>query len=84
MMFDMIENFELPPSQKTGEGRRSAGNTSAVDSSGSNSGQHDYSREFDAIDRISNSFMTEESSVDATSEKELVGICQVVSLFANW
>ncbi|XP_021623606.1 RNA polymerase II-associated protein 3 isoform X3 [Manihot esculenta] len=62
-----------PPAsdKKTGEGRRSAGNTSAVDSSGSNSGQHDYSREFDAIDRISNSFMTEESSVDATSEKEL-------------
>lgn len=34
--------------------------------------QHEYSRNHDAISRISSSFMTEESLPDAASEKELV------------
>ncbi|XP_021687734.2 uncharacterized protein LOC110669982 isoform X2 [Hevea brasiliensis] len=68
---DRDKKMKPPASDKTGEGRRSAGNTYAVDSSRGSSGQHDYSRNFDAIDRISSSFMTEESSVDAASEKEL-------------
>ena len=34
--------------------------------------QHEYSRNHDAISRISSSFMTEDSLPDAASEKELV------------
>ncbi|EEF49966.1 heat shock protein 70 (HSP70)-interacting protein, putative [Ricinus communis] len=46
--------------KKTSEDSRSVGQTSMF-----------ASRNFDAIDRISSSLMTEESAVDATSEKEL-------------
>lgn len=34
-----------------------------------------YSRNYDPVSRISSSLMNEESTPDATSEKELVGIC---------
>ncbi|XP_044483074.1 RNA polymerase II-associated protein 3 isoform X2 [Mangifera indica] len=47
---------------KVGEKLRPSGNTSIVDS---------YSNNYDAVSRISSSFMTEESLPDATSEKEL-------------
>ncbi|KAB5573911.1 hypothetical protein DKX38_001105 [Salix brachista] len=55
-----------------GEDGRSKGKTSAADSSRSGSGQYDYSRNFGAINHLSSSFTTDEVSVDATSEKELV------------
>ncbi|CAK7340538.1 unnamed protein product [Dovyalis caffra] len=56
---------------KIGEDGRSTGKNSAVDSSRSSSGQYNYSRNFDAINRLSSSFTTDESTVDATTEKEL-------------
>ncbi|XP_065854377.1 uncharacterized protein [Euphorbia lathyris] len=62
-------------SKKTGEDKMSGGNTSRIESSSGSPAQRDYSKNFDAIDRISSSFMTEESSVDATSEKELGNEC---------
>lgn len=34
--------------------------------------QYDYLRQYDAISNLSSGLMTEESSVDANSEKELV------------
>ena len=58
--------------QKIGEDGRSEGKTSAADSSRSGSGQYDYSRNFGAINRLSSSFTTDEITVDATTEKELV------------
>eukprot|EP00258_Populus_trichocarpa_P022944 XP_024438963.1 RNA polymerase II-associated protein 3 isoform X2 [Populus trichocarpa] len=55
---------------KIGEDERSTGKTSAVDFS-SSSGMYDHARNFDAINRLSNSFAIDESTVDATTEKEL-------------
>ncbi|KAG6751501.1 hypothetical protein POTOM_043690 [Populus tomentosa] len=55
---------------KIGEDERSTGKTSAVDFS-SSSGMYDHLRNFDAINRLSNSFAIDESTVDATTEKEL-------------
>ncbi|KAK9292924.1 hypothetical protein L1049_020905 [Liquidambar formosana] len=54
-----------------GEDRRPIGKTPTVDHSRNNAGQYDYSRNYDAISRISSSFMNEESTPDAASEKEL-------------
>uniref|UniRef100_A0A6N2LCN2 RNA-polymerase II-associated protein 3-like C-terminal domain-containing protein n=1 Tax=Salix viminalis TaxID=40686 RepID=A0A6N2LCN2_SALVM len=56
-----------------GENGRSKGKTSAADSSRSGSGQYDFSRNLGAINHLSSSFTTDEVSVDATSEKELIG-----------
>lgn len=38
----------------------------------SNTGQHEYSRNHDAISHISSSIITEDTLPDAASEKELV------------
>ncbi|KAB5529150.1 hypothetical protein DKX38_019231 [Salix brachista] len=57
--------------QKVGEDGRSTGKTSAVDSSISSSGLYDYPRNFDAINRLSNSLTIDEGTVNATTEKEL-------------
>ncbi|KAJ6384648.1 hypothetical protein OIU78_027864 [Salix suchowensis] len=56
---------------KIGEDGRSTGKTSAVDSSTSSSGLYDYPRNFDAINRLSNSLTIDEGTVNATTEKEL-------------
>lgn len=42
--------------------------------SGTSSENYDYSRNFDAIKRISSSLRSEDSLPDAASEKELVGV----------
>ncbi|WCJ43057.1 Tetratricopeptide repeat (TPR)-like superfamily protein [Euphorbia peplus] len=65
---DKDKKMKPTASKKTGGDKT---NTSRIDSSSSSPAQQDYLKNFDAIDRISSSFMTEESSVDATSEKEL-------------
>ncbi|KDP23389.1 hypothetical protein JCGZ_23222 [Jatropha curcas] len=68
---DKDKKMKPHSSDKNSESRRSTGKTSAIDSSRGSSGQHDYLRNFDAIERIPSSFIAEESAVDATSEKEL-------------
>ncbi|XP_011023787.1 PREDICTED: RNA polymerase II-associated protein 3 isoform X3 [Populus euphratica] len=56
---------------KIGEDERSTGKTSSAVDFSSSSGMYDHSRNFDAINRLSNSFAIDESTVDATTEKEL-------------
>ncbi|KAF8394671.1 hypothetical protein HHK36_020887 [Tetracentron sinense] len=61
-------------SRKTGivgGDKRPRGRTLPDDYSRSKAGQFDYSRNYNAINRISSSFLTEESTPDAASEKEL-------------
>uniref|UniRef100_A0A6N2KWS3 Solute carrier family 40 member n=1 Tax=Salix viminalis TaxID=40686 RepID=A0A6N2KWS3_SALVM len=68
-----------------GEDGRSKGKTSAADSSRSGSGKYDYSRNFGAINHLSSSFTTDEVSVDATSEKELIAGASVFGfLFSKY
>lgn len=68
-------SLKVSSSQKirmVGEDRRSAGKVPAV--TRTDAGQYDYSKNYDPISRISSNFMNEESTPDAVSEKELVGV----------
>ncbi|KAM7481785.1 hypothetical protein LguiB_006368 [Lonicera macranthoides] len=53
-----------------GDDRRPMGKNSSIDNP-STARQYDYLRQYDAISNLSSGLMTEESSVDANSEKEL-------------
>ncbi|KAL3538275.1 hypothetical protein ACH5RR_001641 [Cinchona calisaya] len=62
-------------SSRSSVGERPATEKTASANKRSSTKQHDYLRNYEALSQLSSGFMTEESSVDANSEKELGNDC---------